>query len=1164
MKLSRGVVGLGTAALLAAALCPPAFAAQPWHLSLSYHGGGVWQLRVAVDITNNSGVDIAGAPVPVRVGAGRGEARFMGARAESIRVVDERGVELLYDVVSPDGRSKREGTLQAGDTIYVPAVVGAGKTARVWIYAKNPQAWQPPDYIRARLINPDFEAGSAGDPEGWRRLAEDSSHRLFWQKGGAHSGNWCVRAEADPGAKPSWFKFAQTRIMAVPGQRVKITAWVKAKNVQGKAGWYIHVNGQQKSQIVNIVKSAGSGTFDWRPLTIEFTVPEDGQWWDLGTVLWGTGTAWYDDVRVQIEYPGNLQVKVGPTETLPARPMGEGRPPWPRDRSFAWAAPVRVVNDSDAPINGLINVRIKRFENALGKLLGWGKPARLVAVDPARPGQLVPVYSFDGEAIFRGSLSPRQMKYFWLFAAPARKETPPLALAELAKSPINLLPNGTMEDGVGERPAGWSAGEEGRPGSRRFTAKRVRGGLEGDWCLELSVPEKVGDIGWVGWRQKVPVKPNCYYLIGGFLKTRGVRPGARIHIHLLKADGSLSDYAPFRATNPEVRGTTDWTWTCLAFRTPPDCHFVEVHLTMRATGTLWHDAVILCEGSLGTMGELVWRASPRQHLRVWKVNPLVKVFRDDPPGPEVRRAELWAARNEYEPLQLAVWSAAGGELRVSASSLTGPGGARIDPPQAYRVGMVPVDYPTNYYSSKQPIWERLLPSWGPSCDGWAGWWPDPLVPIRGPVKLQAGRTQPLWFTYHIPASAPPGDYRGRITLQLGAARREIPVRLHVWRFTHPQLKHVGAIYDLRQGHIPAGLQDRQSLERWYRFLARYNISPGLVRPRADIKWDSQRREPILNFEGFDWACRILIDELKVRYLYGPMQLYLMGWAWPPRRFFGLEPFSPEWIEAYQKSLRAFYDHLRQRGWADHFVYYISDEPDRRNPEVHRNLARACDLARQAVPGLKVYSSTWTHIKALDGHLNLWGIGPHGSFPLDEMEQRRRAGDHFWFTTDGHMCIDTPFCAIERLLPWLCYKYRVEAYEFWGVSWWTYNPWKYGWHSFIRQSHEGKVYRWVRYPNGDGFLTYPGWLIGEEGPLPSIRLEAARDGIDDYEMFYALAKLARQRGDSKTLAALERALSLVSMPNRGGRFSTLLMPDPEAFAQARLAVGEQLNRLLAGR
>ena len=45
-----------------------------------------------------------------------------------------------------------------------------------------------------------------------------------------------------------------------------MTAWVKARNVVGDAGWYIHVGNEKNSMLISPMPQAGDGTFDWRQI----------------------------------------------------------------------------------------------------------------------------------------------------------------------------------------------------------------------------------------------------------------------------------------------------------------------------------------------------------------------------------------------------------------------------------------------------------------------------------------------------------------------------------------------------------------------------------------------------------------------------------------------------------------------------------------------------------------------------------------------------------------------------------------------------------------------------------------------------------------------------------------------------------------------------------
>ena len=370
-------------------------------------------------------------------------------------------------------------------------------------------------------------------------------------------------------------------------------------------------------------------------------------------------------------------------------------------------------------------------------------------------------------------------------------------------------------------------------------------------------------------------------------------------------------------------------------------------------------------------------------------------------------------------------------------------------------------------------------------------------------------------------------------------------------------------FDLRNGPGWSVMPDERALERWYRLYAKYRISPGWIRPGLNVRYEDGRIR--IEADQFDRMAHLCLDELDINVFYMPF-FYAFGWAYKPRRFFGLEPFTPEYERAYKAGLRALAEHLRRHGWLERCVYYISDEPHFRHKFVVEQMKRLCQLAHEAIPEVPIYSSTWHFVPEWEGYLDIWGIGPHGSCPVEIMRRLRQKGYELWFTTDGHMCIDTPYLAIERLLPWLCFKYDVSGYEFWGLSWWTYDPWERGWHRYLRSSPEGKTWHWVRYPNGDGYLTYPGERVGVEGPLPSIRLVQVREGIEDWHLFTMLQKAveeARRKGldTSRAERALERVRSLVQIPNRGGLRSTDLMPDPDAVLSARRMAEEALAELL---
>ena len=267
----------------------------------------------------------------------------------------------------------------------------------------------------------------------------------------------------------------------------------------------------------------------------------------------------------------------------------------------------------------------------------------------------------------------------------------------------------------------------------------------------------------------------------------------------------------------------------------------------------------------------------------------------------------------------------------------------------------------------------------------------------------------------------------------------------------------------------------------------------------------------------------------------------------------------------QACLRVYWDHMKAKGWADRVVYYMSDEPPLSSKPTVAQMQALCEMVREVDPAIPIYVSTWGHIPPWDGYINLWGIGHYGIVSEKKIREIRASGARIRYTTDGQMCTDTPYCAIERLLPHYCFKYDVEAYEFWGCSWLTYDPYKYGWHAFIYQSDTpGKSY-YVRYPNGDGFIAYPGGPIGNKGPVPSIRMEQAREGVEDYEYLYRLRELvnkAKAAGKDASVGekALQAANAIVGMPSAGGRYSTKILPDPDVVFRAKEQVARAIEIL----
>lgn len=1181
--MNRNPFGRGLFVLPMLLIAATVASASGWHHPLFLGRGGYWHARIRVEVTNQTDVALDGRPVALGVGGQPGQLQLVGAEARGIRVCNTQGVEMLFGLTGPDGVEVRSGPIAAGSTLTLPVECPAHGATAYYVYYDNPNAGEVPDFLSAhmRLANGDVEQGEGDTPTAWKHDRADPRHRAIWTDENPQSGKRCLKTVVAEGAEPTWISTRQQGIHITGGAKYRMRAWVKAKDVRGNAGWYIHVGNRKQPMMISPMLHGGGGTYDWKEVTAEFVAPARATRADLGTVLRGTGTAWFDNVRLDCLVPGKVCASAGKPERLELRQLDGGQP-WyeehsPNRATWDHRAVVRVFNFDDRPTGTvLVSVDAAMLDGRLGGRLNAD------SIRVVRQGKRVPHYLLGDTLLMEVSLPPRcEATYYVYFSDNADiRAAGGLDFVQLVASDRNLVRNPSFENG-GNAIADWTHTHVAASTGVGFGPDRPGAPGLGDRCAKTSVPHKAAK-GWRGWHQTVSVRPGHTYLLAAQVRTEDVRRGAvLLHAHVRTAAGKLSSDNPMRSAGTPIQGTTAWTRMSGMLAMPADAASLELHLTMDATGTVWHDGVLVAEVFPGHFVRLEGRpmAAPDE-LAVWPVNAVVKVFRDEPAPRHIGSARIELARNEQEPLQLAI---RGGQrldgVRVEVDPLVGPAGARLDGVEVHVVGYVPIDHATSYYQSQTPEWHRKSPSHPGRCDGWPGPWPDPLLPGAS-MKLAANQTQAVWITVSASKKTPAGDYHGKVRLvRANRTLAEVPLTVHVWDFALPDETHLKAIYDVRLGSGAKfwGKGIDAAYPELVRFMARRRLCPDTIRPVPTFRLKDGRVSA--DFAEFDRAAAWYFDQLKLPHSYTPWHFYLFGWGHPPKPCFGERPYPgkypyedadrgvlrPEFKKVYQQCLRLFWNHVKEKGWDKKFVLYISDEPHYTEKGIRLQMKALCTMIHEVDPNIPIYSSTWRHIPEWDDSLDIWGIGHYGVVPVEQMEKLKAAGRRIWFTTDGQMCTDTPYCAVERLLPHYCFKYGADAYEFWGVAWLTYDPYRYGWHSYIRQSSTPGKHYWVRYPNGDGFLIYPGALVGQDGPVSSIRLEQAREGVEDFEyltMLRALADRAKAAGQDTAAAekALARAAELVAIPNAGGRYSSKILPNPEAVFTVRRAVAEAIQRL----
>lgn len=140
----------------------------------------------------------------------------------------------------------------------------------------------------------------------------------------------------------------------------------------------------------------------------------------------------------------------------------------------------------------------------------------------------------------------------------------------------------------------------------------------------------------------------------------------------------------------------------------------------------------------------------------------------------------------------------------------------------------------------------------------------------------------------------------------------------------------------------------------------------------------------------------------------------------------------------------------------------------------------------------------------------------------------------------------------RLISWMQAEYDIVGNLFWATDVYAkYNT--TGKYQSIEEYYEGGASRFPAV-NGDGFLFYPGKKYGVEGPLGSMRLEAIRDGMEEYEIMYSI----KQNYESVNASLTDKTLNFKQFVNSlaNNMYSgTVVSVTTEEFNGARASLFE---------
>jgi hypothetical protein len=515
--------------------------------------------------------------------------------------------------------------------------------------------------------------------------------------------------------------------------------------------------------------------------------------------------------------------------------------------------------------------------------------------------------------------------------------------------------------------------------------------------------------------------------------------------------------------------------------------------------------------------------TPPTKPQVWAMNSLERISPNSKAN-KSNSVRLFAAKGEWESFQIAVKAPVGDlrNIKLSVDDLQGAKGKIAKSNLTL--------YREHFALVKQSNTDYCKGGSRDRCSLGEGWYPDGLIPFQhpemgkdlkgnldaAPYHLTAGKNAVYWVDVFVPRNTPAGIYRSRVKLTSDRGSFSIPLTLKVWNFTlplQPSLKTAFQIWDVRnRGNEIELLKNR--------------LNPTYPHnPKDEVEYVKSHGLTIVGDKGAGDA----------HVMWGTCEITPLRPAPPVSEFHKIAKRHPAKIPVF---------------------IYSADEVE---SEYCPNMAtKVSPILREW--GRKIHQAGLKHLVVMPPHptlyddgtgrsaIDIWVVSArtHRPHKADVAYVQSHGKGEVWsysaMALDNHSpkwLIDYPLIGHRIHTGFINASLGMKGVLYWRVDdWQMANPW----------DNPNNQIKNGFYP-GDGMLFYPGDRVGlsKARMIPSMRIKAVRDGVEDFEYVQILNRL--HRGD--------RALKIARTAGADWEKWTL---DPQVLAAARIKLGNEIERL----
>lgn len=348
-------------------------------------------------------------------------------------------------------------------------------------------------------------------------------------------------------------------------------------------------------------------------------------------------------------------------------------------------------------------------------------------------------------------------------------------------------------------------------------------------------------------------------------------------------------------------------------------------------------------------------------------------------------------------------------------------------------------------------------------------------------------------------------------------------------------------------------------------------------PKGDFEQNINDLGLEIDFSEFDLAARKYLDEfgftgfrVKIPELRpGPFINRKTGW------FAGFVNGTAEYEKLITLYLKGFQDHLEANGWLGKEYLYWIDEPKHEDygfvregmETIHKAAPKLTRLITENNPGPEIMDVTEIGCPVL------------AKFDPEKSKEWIANGRQMWsylmtWPKAPHVNLFIDSDAINlRMWLWMSYRYRLTGILVWSSNVWNTkscsppgvlqniwdDPMTYMSGSLTTPGAAAE------YGNGDGMFFYPPNRDPDNdktkyltGPVPSLRLEIMREGIDDYDYMMLLEDCIRNaRPDQQNL--VKRAMQVLNFGSEVFVTEKEYTKNPEILAKYRQQMGNLLEQ-----